>query len=74
MNKIELILDNSVFAVDQFTSAQIATLNEMVADNVSIDQVCIIAHPSVNELSYSILYEYLTKGNSFTLGCAIIHT
>ena len=66
MNKIELILDNSVFTVDQFTSAQIATLNEMVTDNISIDQVCIIAHPSVNELSYSILYEYLTKGNSIT--------
>ena len=57
MNKIELILDNSVFTVDQFTSAQIATLNEMVADGVGVDQVCIIAHPSVNELSYSILYE-----------------
>ena len=39
MNKIELILDNSVFTVDQFTSAQIATLNEMVADNIDVDQV-----------------------------------
>ena len=66
MNKIELILDNSVFTVDQFTSAQIATLNEMIADGVGVDQVCIIAHPSVNELSYSILYEYLTNGNSIT--------
>lgn len=66
MNKIELILDKSIFEISQFSAAQIAVLNEMVANNISEDQVCIIAHPSVNELSYSVLYEYLSKGNSIT--------
>ena len=66
MNKIELILDKSIFEINQFSAAQIAVLNEMVANNISEDQVCIIAHPSVNELSYSVLYEYLSKGNSIT--------
>lgn len=66
MNKIELILDKSIFEISQFNAAQIEVLNEMIDNNISEDQVCIIAHPSVNELSYSVLYEYLSKGNSIT--------
>lgn len=66
MNKIELILDNSIFEISQFNANQIAVLNEMVDNNISEEQVCIIAHPSVNELSYSVIYEYLSKGNSIT--------
>ena len=65
MNKIELILENSIFNVNQFDAGQIAALNEM-AVNIPSEQVGIIAHPSVNELTYSVLYDYLSKGNSIT--------
>ena len=61
MNHIEQILSNSVFNSSEFNASQINALNEMVNNDISEEQVCIIAHPAVNELSYSILYDYLTK-------------
>ena len=66
MNKIELILADSTYAVEQFTNEQIATLNEMIDNKISTEQIAIIAHPSVNELSYSVLFDYLSKGHSIT--------
>lgn len=65
MNRIEFILENSVFSVEQFRDGQIATLNEM-ANDISYEQLCIIAHPEVTALTYSVLYDYLSKGNSIT--------
>ena len=61
MNHIEQILSNSVFNSSEFNASQINALNEMLNNDISEEQVCIIAHPAVNELSYSILYDYLTK-------------
>ena len=58
MNHIEQILSNSVFNSSEFNASQINALNEMVNNDISEEQVCIIAHPAVNELSYSILYDY----------------
>jgi len=66
MNKIELILADSTYAVEQFNNEQIATLNEMIDNKISTEQIAIIAHPSVNELSYSVLFDYLSKGHSIT--------
>lgn len=66
MNNIELVLANSLYTVDQFNKAQIDVLNEMIASGISADQIAIIAHPLVNELSYSVLFDYLSKGNSIT--------
>ena len=66
MNNIELILENSLFDMNQFNATQIAVLNEMITNGISKDQVSIIAHPSVSDLSYSVIYEYLSKGNSIT--------
>lgn len=66
MNKIELILADSTYRVEQFSATQIEALNEMVDGNISIDQVAVIAHPNVNELAYSVLFDYLSKGNTIT--------
>lgn len=48
MNHIEQILSNSVFNSNEFNTSQINALNEMVNNDISEEQVCIIAHPAVN--------------------------
>ena len=59
MNHIEQILANSMYDSSQFIAEQIDVLNEMVDSGIDIDQIGIIAHPKVSELSYSILADYL---------------
>ena len=66
MNSIEFILANSTYSVEQFSSDVITILNEMYDDGIPAEQLAIIAHPEISSLTYSILYEYLKKGNTIT--------
>lgn len=59
MNRIEQILANSMYDSSQFITEQINALNEMADSGINTDQIGIIAHPKVSELSYSILADYL---------------
>ena len=65
MNHIEQILANSIYESNQFSQDQIDILNEMYDAKIDPEQIGIVAHPDVSELSYSILADYL-KENTIT--------
>ena len=66
MNQIIQILANSIYAAEEFKDSQIQALNEMLDLGINIEQIGIIASPSVSVLSYSILADYL-KDHTITL-------
>ena len=66
MNQIEQILANSLYESSKFTASQIQALNEMIDLGINIEQIGIIASPSVSVLSYSILADYL-KDHTITI-------
>ena len=66
MNQIEQILANSIYESSQFKHDQIQALNEMLDLGINIEQIGIIASPSVSVLSYSILTDYL-KDHTITI-------
>lgn len=66
MNQIEQILANSIYESSQFNYDQIKALNEMLDLGINIEQIGIVASPSVSVLSYSILADYL-KDHTITI-------
>ena len=67
MDRIQQILANSPYEINAFSGSQQQVFNEMFDNGISAEQISIIANPSLDDLTYSVIFDYLDSGKTITL-------